>query len=79
VRPATIDKGDVVKFLDDPGAADFRLAVGDDRTDEDLFRRLGPAGWTVHVGEGPSLARFRLGGPADVCDLLRHMVHAAGN
>ena len=36
------------------------LAVGDDRTDEDLFERLPPDAWTVHVGEGPSLARFRL-------------------
>ena len=31
-----------------PGAG-FRLAMGDDRTDEDLFARI-PDGWTVRVG-----------------------------
>jgi trehalose 6-phosphate synthase/phosphatase len=34
--------------------------MGDDRTDEDLFERLPPDAWTVHVGDGPSRARFRL-------------------
>ena len=38
--------------------AEFRLGIGDDRTDEDLFQRLRGEGWTVRVGEGPSSARL---------------------
>jgi len=57
--------------------ADFRLAVGDDRTDEDLFERLPPEAWTIHVGDGPSLARFRVKDPPAVRELLERM--AGGN
>lgn len=77
VRPATGGKGDVVGFMAAFGPADFRLAVGDDLTDEELFARLDAAAWTVHVGAGPSLARFRLEGPAEVRDLLDVLARAA--
>ena len=61
VRPAWAHKGSVVGWLDAmDGPADFRLGIGDDRTDEDLFEHLPPDAWTVRVGLGPSRARFRL-------------------
>lgn len=51
-----------------PGAG-FRLAMGDDRTDEDLFARI-PDGWTVRVGRGETRARFTLPDPAAARRLL---------
>jgi trehalose 6-phosphate synthase/phosphatase len=58
VRFAWANKGAVVDRLQTLRPdADFRLAIGDDRTDEDLFRRLRGEAWTVRVGEGPSSAR----------------------
>jgi trehalose 6-phosphate synthase/phosphatase len=51
---------------------DFWLALGDDRSDEDLFERLPSEAWTVHVGGGPSLARFRLKDP----EAVRHFLQA---
>jgi trehalose 6-phosphate synthase/phosphatase len=64
-------KGEVVRHLDAAGPApDFRLALGDDQTDEDLFAVMPPEAWTIRVGAGPSRARFRLGTPADVRRLL---------
>jgi trehalose 6-phosphate synthase/phosphatase len=72
VRLAWANKGEVVARLEQDGfAPDLYLALGDDVTDEDLFERLPPEAWTVRVGEGPSRARFRLGGPASVIDVLR--------
>ncbi|HEY7510548.1 MAG TPA: bifunctional alpha,alpha-trehalose-phosphate synthase (UDP-forming)/trehalose-phosphatase [Vicinamibacteria bacterium] len=61
VRPAWAHKGAVVAWLE-AGAPppDFRLGIGDDRTDEDLFEHLPEGAWTVRVGQGPSRARFRL-------------------
>jgi len=47
------------------------LAIGDDRTDEDMFARLSRRAWTVRVGPGATAARFRLRGPAAVVGLLR--------
>jgi trehalose 6-phosphate synthase/phosphatase len=49
------------------------LAIGDDRTDEDMFARLPRRAWTIRVGAGPTTARFRLAGPAAVVGLL-HLV-----
>jgi trehalose 6-phosphate synthase/phosphatase len=50
------------------------IAVGDDRTDEDLFAALPPSALTIHVGHGASLAAFRLPDPGAVRRLLRSFV-----
>jgi trehalose 6-phosphate synthase/phosphatase len=47
------------------------IAVGDDRTDEDLFAALPPSALTIHVGNGASRAVFRLPDPAAVRRFLR--------
>ena len=57
--------------------ADFRLAIGDDRTDEDLFERLRGEAWTVRVGEGPSSARYSLPGPPEVRAVLERVLEVA--
>jgi trehalose 6-phosphate synthase/phosphatase len=36
------------------------MAVGDDRTDEDLFRVLPEGSITIHVGPKPSVAALRV-------------------
>ncbi len=74
VRPGWLHKGAVAKrFVEICGPAEFQMAVGDDRTDEDLFEALETASWTVHVGTGRSRARFALRGPADMVEILRQM------
>jgi len=57
--------------------ADFRLAIGDDRTDEDLFQRLRGEAWTVRVGEGPSSARYSVDSPAEVVAFLEAVLAIA--
>ena len=66
-----IDKGRLVPALiarAPPGA--LLLAVGDDRTDEDLFAALPPDALAVHVGPEASRAPIRLDGVAEVRGLL---------
>ena len=71
VRPLWNNKGEVVaQMLAACPKSDFRFAVGDDRTDEDLFARLDPEAWTVHVGPGRTRARFWLPDSASVRELL---------
>jgi trehalose 6-phosphate synthase/phosphatase len=72
VRYAWANKGEVAARL----VAGFRrksfvLAMGDDRTDEDLFVRLPRTAWTIRVGTGSTSARFRVAGSDDANGLLR--------
>jgi trehalose 6-phosphate synthase/phosphatase len=50
--------------------ATFILGMGDDRTDEYLFSRLPEGAWSIHVGSGPSQARFSIADTVQVGILL---------
>ena len=50
--------------------ADFVLALGDDRTDEDMFARLPSPAWTVRVGPGDTKAAYFVPNLPAVRDLL---------
>jgi trehalose 6-phosphate synthase/phosphatase len=61
IRPRVVNKGVVVASLADrlPKEA-VVVAMGDDRTDEDLFAALPAGGIAIHVGPGPSRAPYRV-------------------
>jgi trehalose 6-phosphate synthase/phosphatase len=72
VRYAWANKGEVAATLRSRvGRSAFVLALGDDRTDEDMFARLPRRAWTIRVGSGSTRARFRLSDPAEVNGLLQ--------
>ncbi len=71
VKPMWANKGSfVTELLPFYSDADFILAIGDDRTDEDLFSRLPNDAWSIHLGRGLSKARFSIADTAHVRKLL---------
>lgn len=74
VRPSGFNKGTVALRLFDGLHQPFVLAVGDDRTDEDLFSVIPPMGYAVKVGKGNTLARFHLRDSSEVVQLLESLV-----
>jgi trehalose 6-phosphate synthase/phosphatase len=61
VRPHGVHKGLAVRDVLSRAPPDKLLfAMGDDRTDEDLFAALPPGSVAVHVGPAPSAAQIRL-------------------
>src|SRR6185503_16020426 len=61
VRPRGLDKGLILsRVLAGPAGGRAIVAIGDDRTDEDLFAVLPSPALTIHVGNGPSRAAYRL-------------------
>lgn len=74
VRPILINKGDGAKRLLKSFDMPFILAIGDDRTDEDLFAVLPSHAHTVKVGKGKSLAKYRFQNPEAVLRLLEYLV-----
>jgi len=73
VKDASTDKGLVVMELAAASPTARMLIVGDDVTDEDMFRAAPEDAVTVHVGGGRSAARMRLVGPDQVRKLLTEL------
>lgn len=72
VRNRDIDKGSAVRSLLRRETGDFILAIGDDRTDEDMFRALADSrhAFTIKVGQEASYANFNVPTPQSVISLL---------
>jgi trehalose 6-phosphate synthase/phosphatase len=76
VRNTGVSKGNaVLEWLPDL-AAYFVLAIGDDWTDEDLFRVLPPVAFSVRVGLAQTAARYYLGSHTGVRMLLAELLRA---
>lgn len=52
---------------------DFILALGDDDTDEDIFKALSPEAYTIKVGSNISAARYYLKDFLEVRELLKEL------
>ena len=76
VRQRGINKGVVVPELVSTRPAAALVALGDDRTDEDLFAASPPDGVTIHVGSGQTAARYHLPDVAGVRAFLRRFVES---
>ncbi len=75
IRPYGIHKGRIVAQVSSERLATTAvLAIGDDRTDEDLFAALPPEAITIRVGPGSTRARFRMDGINAVRALLKTLV-----
>ncbi|WP_164007783.1 bifunctional alpha,alpha-trehalose-phosphate synthase (UDP-forming)/trehalose-phosphatase [Pyxidicoccus trucidator] len=75
VRPKGVHKGRVVgEATQDLPPGTLVVAIGDDRTDEDMFAAMPEGGLTIHAGHKPSRAAYRLNGPGDVRKLLNGLV-----
>lgn len=70
VRMAGVDKGTVARKLLEEHEYDFILAVGDDKTDEDMFRALADKAVTIKIGNGNTSAQYSLSDYMEVIRLL---------
>lgn len=68
-----IDKGVAASLFLPQDPASFVLAIGDDWTDENLFRVLPGSAFTIRVGREHSLAEFNLRNHEEVLALLREI------
>src|SRR5262249_53671179 len=79
VRPTWANKGEFTSWiLNHAPDAGFRLAAGDDRTDEDIFQHMPEGSWTIHVGAGRSRALYNIPSPAAALDLLSRLSNSIG-
>jgi trehalose 6-phosphate synthase/phosphatase len=74
VKGANIDKGLTALQWISKQDWDFILAVGDDLTDEDIFKVLPQGAWSIKVRPGATSARFTLDSPNELRLLLRGLI-----
>jgi trehalose 6-phosphate synthase/phosphatase len=76
VKKQGIDKGMGVRYALQQGVYDFALAIGDDKTDEDMFAALvnNKHAFTIKVGIGDTLAQYRLDNVPQVIALLNELI-----
>ncbi|MBN1434571.1 bifunctional alpha,alpha-trehalose-phosphate synthase (UDP-forming)/trehalose-phosphatase, partial [Candidatus Fermentibacterales bacterium] len=79
VRNAEINKGEAALAFLRNGRWGFVLALGDDLTDEDLFRAMPRRAWTIKVGRGETRARHRLKDPDAVRAVLEELCEEEEN
>ena len=75
VRPQEADKGTAARaLLEGADPSERIVAIGDDRTDEDMFRIAGESPYTFAASSLPTHARYRVAGPEAVRELLARFV-----
>lgn len=70
VKSLVYDKGTAALKLICDDNYDFILALGDDRTDEDLFRVIPKSGITIKVGNKPSRAKYNIRNQSQIDRIL---------
>lgn len=74
IRTLGTDKGAAVRDILSKKHYDFVLAIGDDRTDEDMFRLLeNEKAWTIKIGWQTTAAKFNLSATSAALELLKYL------
>jgi trehalose 6-phosphate synthase/phosphatase len=77
IRPQGVNKGQVVQAVVARAPhGSLMVALGDDRTDEDLFAALPPGSVSVHVGPAASRAELRVRNVTEARAFLRGLLEA---
>lgn len=74
IKPPDFTKGSEVLRLMENHNYDFILAIGDDTTDEDMFRVLPPDGVSVKVGNFSQAAKYRIPLQSSVIPFLNNLI-----
>jgi trehalose 6-phosphate synthase/phosphatase len=70
-----VNKGRAALSWMKKGAPDFIIALGDDHTDEDIFKAIPEEAYTIKVGGNISAARYYLRNPTEVRSLLNQLLN----
>jgi trehalose 6-phosphate synthase/phosphatase len=74
VRMMGIDKGTTVQKILNEFKPEFVFCIGDDVTDEDMFRILRGQAYTVKIGSGNTAAEYTLTSQTQVVPLLKRLI-----
>ena len=73
IKNAGVNKGKATQHWVNKQEWDFILGIGDDHTDEDIFKAIPDWGVTIKVGPGRTSARYNLRNVREVRDMFRQL------
>jgi trehalose 6-phosphate synthase/phosphatase len=73
-RMIGVDKGVTANNIINTYNPDFILCIGDDTTDEDMFRMLKDKGYTIKIGRGNTAAQYKIVSQREVFPFLRRFL-----
>jgi trehalose 6-phosphate synthase/phosphatase len=73
IKNIEVNKGKAAQNWLHDQQVDFILAMGDDHTDEDIFKALPESAFTIKVGSNISAAKYYLRNPEEVRQLLQEL------
>ena len=74
IRNTGADKGSATNHLITKLSPDFILSIGDDWTDEDMFKVIPKNAYSIKVGASNTYARFIIHSPENVLYLLKQLI-----
>jgi trehalose 6-phosphate synthase/phosphatase len=74
VRMSGFDKGIMALKIVNDLQPDFVLCMGDDTTDEDMFKALGERAYSIKVSNGPTAAQYTVFSQQKVLQLLKKLM-----
>lgn len=79
VRTVGVDKGATATNLLSMVNPDFVVCMGDDATDEDMFRTLRDRAYTIKIGRGSTAAQYTILSQPDVFPFLRRFTQTVAS
>ena len=73
IKSVLYDKGTAALEFLNKKKYDFIMAIGDDKTDEDLFNVIPEYGFTIKIGTNPSKAKFNLKRQSQIYEILEFL------
>jgi trehalose 6-phosphate synthase/phosphatase len=70
VKLAGVDKGSATRRIMGQSPYDFIIAIGDDKTDEDMFRALSDHGYSIKIGRENTVAQYYVPSQGEAIKLL---------
>jgi trehalose 6-phosphate synthase/phosphatase len=77
VRMVGVDKGAAANKMLLNLNPDFIMAIGDDATDEDMFRALRDKGYTIKIGRANTSAQYTILSQREVFPFLQQFVQGS--
>ncbi len=77
IKNVEINKGKAALTIVDSGNYDFIMALGDDYTDEDIFKALPDSAITIKIGSNLSAAKFHLRTPGEARSMLKALAESS--